>query len=80
MLWFFDFFEIFESDLLLFIFFAFGYLLLKVFIEISNIYLLQTYDFELFLLLVLFMLTLLGDLSALLAPFFTSLTAITASG
>ena len=77
---FFDFFEIFERDLLPFsLLFTFGYLLLKVFIEISNIYLLQTSDFELFLLLVLFMLTLLGDLSALFA-FLISLTEITASG
>jgi len=77
---FFDFFEIFERDLLFFnLLFTFVYLLLKVFIEISNIYLLQTRDFELFLLLALFMLTLLGDLSALFA-FLISLTAITASG
>ena len=77
---FFDFFEIFERDLLPFsLLFIFGYLLLKVFIEISSIYLLQTSDFELFLLLVLFMLTLLGDLSTLFA-FLISLTEITASG
>jgi hypothetical protein len=47
--------------------------------EISNIYLLETSDFELFLLLVLFMLTLLGDLSAFFC-FLMSLTAMIASG